>query len=113
MRAVYGETAFLFTGDIEKESETEIVATTAELNATIVKVPHHGSRTSSTQAMIGAVGAKIVVIPVGRRSLFGHPHPEVVERWRAAGAIIKTTGEKGTITFSTDGGSLDSETYLP
>lgn len=114
MRFAYGEIAFLFTGDIEKEAEAEIAASTAEgLNATVVKVPHHGSRTSSTLEFISRAGAKIAVIPVGRRSLFGHPHPEVVERWKAAGAAVTTTGEKGTVTLTTDGSSVDIRTYKP
>ncbi|MEO5859607.1 MAG: ComEC/Rec2 family competence protein [Pyrinomonadaceae bacterium] len=112
MRFVFGESAFLFTGDIEKEAESQIVATTP-LNATVVKVPHHGSRTSSTQEFIDAVGAKIAVIPVGRRSLYGHPHPEIVERWKSAGVTVKTTGEKGTVAFSTNGTTIEVSTFKP
>ncbi|MEQ1764754.1 MAG: ComEC/Rec2 family competence protein, partial [Pyrinomonadaceae bacterium] len=106
IRLVYGDHAFLLTGDIERESEAAMVAGGAAINTTVVKVPHHGSRTSSTLEFINAVSTKIAVIPVGRRSLYGHPHSDVVDRWKAAGVTVKTTGEKGTISFSTDGSSM-------
>lgn len=112
MRFVFGETVFLFTGDIEKEAEAEILAKGTVLSAHVIKVPHHGSRTSSTAAFIDSVGAGIAVIPVGRRSMFGHPHKEVVERWRNAGADVMRTGEKGIISFSTDGKRIVKMTYL-
>ncbi|MEP6787756.1 MAG: ComEC/Rec2 family competence protein, partial [Acidobacteriota bacterium] len=80
LRIVYGSRAFLLTGDIERTAELELVRGGGTLKADLIKVPHHGSRTSSTQELIDAVGAKYAVISVGRTSPFGHPHPEVVER---------------------------------
>lgn len=106
MRIVYGSRAFLLTGDIEQEAEQTLLSNGGTLRADVVKAPHHGSRTSSTQAFIDAVGAKYAVISVGRSSPFGHPHAEVVERWRASGAEVMTTGERGMISFSTDGRDL-------
>ena len=77
------------------------------LNTDLIKVAHHGSRTSSTQGFVDAVQAKYAVISVGLTSPFGHPHTEVVERWRAAGTNVMTTGERGMISVSTDGKDLE------
>lgn len=103
----YGEKRILFTGDIESEAEARLVRAGKLIDYDIVKAPHHGSRTSSTQVFIDAVAAQTVIIPVGRRSMFGHPHAEVVDRWTAAGARTMRTGERGTITVSTGGTTLE------
>lgn len=113
LKFTFGELSVLFTGDIEKEAEAEILAKGFPLGSDLVKVPHHGSRTSSTQGFVDAISPKIAIIPVGRRSMFGHPHPEVVERWRQAGVEVTTTGSKGTITVKTNGNTLTFETFLP
>lgn len=112
-RIVYGSRAFLLTGDIEREAETQLLAGGSQLAADVVKVPHHGSRTSSTQDFVNAVGAKYAVISVGRSSPFGHPHAEVVERWKATGAHVMTTGKSGMISVSTDGVGIAIETFEP
>ncbi|CAN5484225.1 DNA internalization-related competence protein ComEC/Rec2 [soil metagenome] len=106
LRIVYGSRAFLLTGDIERSAENALVTGGGTIAADLIKVPHHGSRTSSTEEFIDAVGAKYAVISVGRPSPFGHPHPEIVERWKAAGATVMTTGEQGTISVSTDGSDI-------
>jgi competence protein ComEC len=104
VRIVFGERSFLMTGDIEGSGEAAIIQ--HNLASDVVKVPHHGSRTSSTRAFIDSTRAAYAVISVGKRSRFGHPHPEVVERWRSAGAEVIRTGESGTVTFVTDGKNL-------
>jgi competence protein ComEC len=110
----YGDVRILLTGDIEREVETELLLDpSCDLAADIVKVPHHGSRTSSTEAFVHRVRAGTAVISVGRRSPFGHPHAEVVARWRAGGAYVMTTGEKGTITVSTDGSGVELHRFVP
>ncbi|MDQ3800976.1 MAG: ComEC/Rec2 family competence protein [Acidobacteriota bacterium] len=106
LRLVYGDRKFLLTGDIERETESFLTAAPEFLQADVVKVSHHGSRTSSTENFVNAAKAKVAVISVGRDSPFGHPKPEVVERWKNAGAKVLTTGENGTISFSTDGKDL-------
>jgi competence protein ComEC len=111
VRLIYGERNFLLTGDVEKETERELTDAPEFLPADVVKVAHHGSKTSSTEGFIKAAQAKIAVISVGRDSPFGHPKREVVERWKSAGARILTTGENGTISFSTDGKDLQMETF--
>ncbi len=106
LRIKMGNRAFLLTGDIERQAESELLANGGVLKADLVKVAHHGSRTSSTAEFINAVGAKYAVISVGRSSPFGHPHAEVVERWQAAGAQVFTAGDNGMISVSTDGRDL-------
>ena len=114
MKISYGSRAFLLTGDIERETEAELLRDgTIDLRSDVIKVPHHGSRTSSTENFIGNVGAEIAVISVGRKSPFGHPHLEVLSRWRKSGAGTMTTGEKGTITITMDGNELRTQTFVP
>ncbi|HEY0429219.1 MAG TPA: DNA internalization-related competence protein ComEC/Rec2 [Pyrinomonadaceae bacterium] len=113
LRITYGERKFLLTGDIEKETERELLNAPEFLQADVIKVAHHGSRTSSTEEFIDAVRAQVAVIPVGKQSPFGHPHKEVLERWKMSGAKILTTGERGTISISTDGKDLRIETFVP
>jgi competence protein ComEC len=112
LRLRYGNKALLFTADIEKEAETKLVAEGADLSSNIVKVAHHGSRTSSTPAFVNATRASLAVISVGRTSIFGHPNKEVVERWQASGAQVLTTGQKGTISVTTDGKNLTLNTFV-
>lgn len=105
LRIVYGSRVFLLTGDVEQKAERDLLAN-GTLRADVVKVAHHGSRTSSMQTFIDATGATYAVISVGQNSQFGHPHAEVVSRWQQSGASVFTTGENGMISFSTDGKDL-------
>lgn len=111
LRIVYGNRKFLLTGDIEKETE-KFLAENSAVQADVVKVAHHGSRTSSIPSFIEKTQAIYAIVPVGRRSRFGHPHGEIIERWQNSGAKIMTTGERGTVSFSTDGIDLNVETFL-
>lgn len=111
LRIVFGAKKILFTGDIEKEAERILLQNPAFLKSDVVKVAHHGSRTSSTAEFINATEAEYAIIPVGRKSMFGHPHEEVVERWLNYNVKIKQTGERGTISISTDGKDLQIETF--
>lgn len=112
LRITYGETTFLLTGDLEKEGEKELLQNPELLKANVVKVGHHGSRTSSTQDFINATKAKLAVISVGKHSPFRHPHEEVVERWQNSGAKIMTTGQNGTISILSDGKVLQIKTFV-
>jgi competence protein ComEC len=103
----------LFLADIEKEAERQLLNEGTDLASNIVKVAHHGSRTSSTQEFVNATRASWAVISVGRTSIFGHPNQEVVDRWRASGAQVMTTGEKGTISVVTDGKEVALSTFVP
>ena len=77
----------LFLGDIGLDRELDLSGHLGA--ATLVKVPHHGSRTSSSHALIEEVAAEIALIGAGPNDRFHHPHPEVVERWRSAGAVVE------------------------
>jgi competence protein ComEC len=103
----------LFAADIERESEFTLFQSGIDLRSDVVKVAHHGSRTSSIQPFVDSTRPAIAVISVGRSSIFGHPHKEVVERWRVSGARVMTTGEKGMISVVTDGRELKVSTFEP
>ncbi|MBV9240846.1 MAG: MBL fold metallo-hydrolase, partial [Acidobacteria bacterium] len=113
LRITYGSRSFLLTGDIERQAEADMLLNNAVLTADIVKVPHHGSHTSSTPQFIAATHPQYAVISVGRHSPFGHPHPDVVQRWIEAGVRVLTTGENGMISVSTDGKDLDVSRFVP
>ncbi len=108
----YGEKSFLLTGDIEKQGETAVLTERVDLGTDLVKVAHHGSKTSSIEAFVAATHPSLAIISVGRTSMFGHPNKEVVERWRASGAEVMTTGQKGTISVVTDGRVLSVNTFV-
>ena len=112
LRIRYRDKTFLFLADIEKEAEAALLKSAADLHTDVVKVAHHGSRTSSIQPLVNATQPSLAIISVGRTSIFGHPHKEIVERWRAIGAQVMTTGEKGTISVVTDGKNLTVSTFV-
>jgi competence protein ComEC len=106
LKFTFGENSFLFTGDIEAQAEVLMMQSGSDLYADVLKVPHHGSKSSSTEAFVNAVHPQFAVISVGRKSTFGHPHREVVDRWRSTGAEVMTTGERGMISVVSDGNSI-------
>ena len=110
LRIEFGERIILLTGDIEKAAERSL--SQQYLKADVVKVPHHGSKTSSTETFVLATKPTFAIISVGRNSTFGHPHEEVVQRWQSSGATVLTTGESGTITVTTNGKELDLKTFV-
>jgi competence protein ComEC len=101
LRVSYRGTAFLFPGDLEAQGEAEAVAR-GGLRADVVKIPHHGSRRSSTAAFAAAVRPSLAVVSVGPRNRYEFPHAEAVERWRAAGAAVLRTDE-GAVRLLSDG----------
>jgi competence protein ComEC len=91
----------LLTGDIEANAEAWLVKNQAEnLKAKLLIAPHHGSKTSSTQAFLQAVQPEIILIPAGYRNQFGHPHSEVLARYKAINAFYLSSAYSGAITVS-------------
>ena len=90
----------LLTGDIERTSEALLVARGAEsLRADALLVPHHGSKTSSSEEFLAAVAPAVAVIPAGYRNRFGHPNAEVLERYAALRVQVLRTDRDGAITM--------------
>jgi competence protein ComEC len=108
----YGEKRLLLTGDIEKQGEAAVLSEGFDLKSDLVKVAHHGSKTSSIEAFVAATHPSLAIISVGRTSMFGHPNKDVVARWRASGAAVMTTGQWGTISVITDGRALTVSTFV-
>jgi len=103
LRLTHGETSFLFTGDAESPSERAMIASGQCLRADVLKLGHHGSRTSTTEAFLDAVSPAVAVITVGYGNQFGHPHGEVLERLNRRGVAIFRTDINGTVIMATDG----------
>ena len=110
-RVRYGNASFLFTGDLVKEHEEKMLARGTDLHVTVLKVPHHGSDTSSSEAFVRAVNPLFAVFCVGADNAFGHPRPVVLERYEDIGARILQTNKDGAIVFRTDGKHLSVSTY--
>lgn len=111
LRLRFGRRTLLLTGDAEADAEASLVRAGGELTCDVLKVAHHGSRTSSTQPFVNAARPALAIISVGQDSPHGHPHREVLERLRDSGALILTTGERGTITVTTDGEDLKAASF--
>jgi competence protein ComEC len=111
LRFVYGSVVLLLTGDIERDAEDRLIDSGITLRADLLKVAHHGSKTSSSEPFIDAVHPTWAVISVGERSRFGHPHPTVVSRYLERGIRLLQTGRDGTVTVETDGRSLEVSTF--
>lgn len=102
-RLVYGQTEFLLSGDIEKEVEQQLVKhlMSHTLGADILKVPHHGSKSSSSQNFLEAVNPQVAIISVGRENRYGHPQSAVLDRLKDY--LIYRTDQDGSIQVFTNG----------
>lgn len=110
-RLDYGSHSFLFTGDIEKDAESDLLDTdAASLSAEVLDAGHHGSKTSSSQRFLEAVSPSIAVISCGLDNSYGHPHREVVERLENLGAVIYRTDLYGAVVFSMDAEEMTVQT---
>ena len=107
LRIVYGELSFLFTGDMESAAEADLLDAGTNVSATVLKVGHHGSNTSSSYRFLRAVAPTYGVISVGTDNSYGHPHEEVLSRYRDADVTLYRTDLQGDIVCtSTDGKTL-------
>ena len=109
----HGEVTVLLPGDVEEEGEAALLARGRLGPVTVLKAPHHGSRTSSTEDLLERLRPRFVVFCVGRRNRFGFPHPEVEARYRSLGTECLRTDVHGAITLESDGHDVRLRTFLP
>lgn len=102
LRAVYGEISFLFTGDSGEKVEKDILASGKNIKSTVLKVAHHGSKTSTTEEFLNAVSPKLAVVCVGDINRY-LPNRETIERINSFGCELLRTDESGTIILASDG----------
>ncbi|HVX65275.1 MAG TPA: ComEC/Rec2 family competence protein, partial [Bryobacteraceae bacterium] len=112
LRVAYGQRSFLFTGDIERRVEMELVEAGLG-HADVLKVPHHGSRTSSTEPFVDAVAPSFALISAGFENSFGNPHPAVVGRLEQRQTLVLRTDLHGLVSVRSNGRSIRFETAAP
>jgi len=102
-KLIYGDNKFLFTGDAEVEIEEELIASSADLSADVIKIGHHGSDTSNTEEFLQAVNPQIAVIQVGKDNDFGHPSLRVLKRLERIGVEYYRNDLEGWVQIISDG----------
>lgn len=110
LRIDYGETSFLFTGDAESDEEEEIIENSGNLKATVLKVGHHGSDTSTSYQFLREVMPMYSVISVGKDNSYGHPDESIISRLEDSGTKILRTDECGDIIMTSDGKAINVNT---
>lgn len=105
IKITYESQRFLIMGDAEEENEAEM----SDVEADLIRVGHHGSKTSSSHNFVQKVGAKYAVISVGKGNSYGLPKYEIITRWQTAGAAVYRTDEAGNIIASSDGKNITIE----
>lgn len=115
LRVCYGDISFLFSGDIEKPGEADLLFRTGHLSlrSSVLFVPHHGSRNSSTTAFLRAVKPVEAVISAGWQNRFHFPHEKVLKRLESVGSRVWCTAKTGALEISTDGKTYKIRTHQP
>ena len=108
----FGQVSTLLTGDIAREVEHALIPALDLLPTVILKSPHHGSGTSSSEEFIQAIKPRVVVIGVGRANTYGHPLPYVLKRYEKVGAKVLRTDRFGQIDLVTDGETITAATFV-
>lgn len=106
LRIDYGETSFLFTGDAERDAEQAVLNRGVDLSATVLKVGHHGSDTSTSYVFLREIMPQYAVISVGNGNNYGHPTEETLSRLRDADVKVYRTDMQGDIFCTSDGKSV-------
>ncbi|MBX7194644.1 MAG: ComEC/Rec2 family competence protein, partial [Sandaracinaceae bacterium] len=109
VRIRFGRRTFLLLGDAEAHEEAALSSRLGHVD--VVKVGHHGSRTSSTPALVARTQPWLAVVSAGAGNRYGHPHPEVIERWEAGATHVARTDRDGSVTVWTDGDRLEATTW--
>jgi competence protein ComEC len=112
IRLTYKDITLLLTGDISREVERDLIQTVPYLKSTILKVPHHGSATSSSSAFLKQVQPEIALLSLGYANIFHLPHPDVLKRYHDQGCQLYRTDRDGAITIESDGSSIRIKTFL-
>lgn len=110
LRIDYGETSFLFTGDMETGAEKDLLESGANVRATVLKAGHHGSDTSTGYQFLREVSPQYTVISVGEGNKYGHPSNEVLSRFRDAGTEVYRTDMQGHVIAESDGKTVTFRT---
>jgi competence protein ComEC len=111
LRLSFGDVSVLFTGDIEHGAEEWLLEDAGRMKATLLKVPHHGSPSSSRQSFLDAVAPGAAVVSAGYRNPFGFPSRPVLQRYRDMGIVLYRTDLDGAVRCRTDGHTLWVETF--
>ena len=113
VKVSFGNVSFLFPGDIMAEAERELLELAgAEVACNVLLVPHHGSRSSSTESFLSTIQPQIAVISAGWKNRFRLPHPIVLQAYQTRGCRILRTDRNGAITITTDGSHLTVEPFI-
>lgn len=110
IRVTFGSNSFMFDGDAEDVSENEMLAKGLNVSADVLKVGHHGSSSSTTEAFLNKVNPKYAVISCGKDNSYGHPHKSTMDRLKAEGIKIYRTDENGTIVATSNGKNITFNT---
>ena len=105
-KLVYGEHSVLLTGDIEKQIEEKLVLAGVDIDSDYLKIPHHGSKTSTSEKFLDKISPELAFISLGLKNPYGHPHREVVERLEKRNIKYYRTDEVGTILLKCEISSL-------
>lgn len=103
LKVSYGEVDILFTGDIESKAETRLIKSQQDLRSEVLKVPHHGSRSSSSARFLDMVQPKYAIFSLGKNNRYQLPHAEVITRYQERNCVQLRTDQLGAIGLKTDG----------
>jgi competence protein ComEC len=110
LRLTFGQRSAILSGDMERQIESELVMSKLIRRTDVLKVGHHGSKTSTSEPFLEAVHPAFAMISAGFENLYGHPHADVLERLKQANIEVLRTDQMGAITIRTDGKHLEVET---
>ncbi|MBU3182227.1 ComEC/Rec2 family competence protein [Clostridium psychrophilum] len=106
IRVTFGNNSFMFDGDAEDISENEMLSKGFDVSADVIKIGHHGSNSSTSQAFLDKVNPKYAVISVGKGNSYGHPHKSTMEKLQDKGIKVYRTDESGTIVATSNGNDI-------